>query len=172
MQSAAKNSPTEGPSGPLDAQSRAEVDRALAQYQAHPGPLLQVLHAVQAALGHVPPAAVPVIAASLNLSRAEVHGVITFYHHFRRAPAGRHVVQLCQAEACRSMHCETLTEHVKQRLGLDFHATSSDHRFTLEPVYCLGNCACAPAVMIDGNLHGRVTPASFDALLADLGPTS
>ena len=170
MQAAAKNSPGD-PSGTLDTHARAEVDRALAQYQAQPGPLLQILHAVQASLGYVPPAAVPVIATALNLSRAEVHGVITFYHHFRQAPAGRHTVQLCQAEACRSMHCETLTEHVKQRLGVDFHGTTSDRGFTLEPVYCLGNCACAPAIMIDGNLHGRVTPAAFDALLAELDPT-
>ena len=171
MQSAAKNSPAEGPSGTLDAHARAEIDRVLAHYQDQPGPLLQVLHGVQASLGHVPPAAVPVIAAALNLSRAEVHGVITFYHHFRQRSPGRHVVQLCQAEACRSMHCESLTAHVKQRLGLDFHDTSGDRRFTLEPVYCLGNCACAPAVMIDGNLHGRVTPAAFDALLAELDST-
>jgi len=170
MQAAAKNSPAEGPSSVLDAHARAEIDRALAQYQAQPGPLLQVLHAVQASLGHVPPAAVPVIAEGLNLSRAEVHGVITFYHYFRHSSPGRHTVQLCQAEACRSMHCEALTEHVKQRLGIDFHGTTSDRRVTLEPVYCLGNCACAPAVMIDGDLHGRVTPASFDALLAALDP--
>jgi formate dehydrogenase subunit gamma len=151
----------------LDAHAREQVDLALARYLGHPGPLLQVLHAVQASLGYVPPAAVPVIAEGLNLSRAEVHGVVTFYHHFRQAPGGRHTIQLCQAEACRSMHCETLTEHVKRRLGIDFHGTTADGRFTLEPVYCLGNCACSPAMMIDGDLHGRVTPESFDALLTD-----
>ena|SRR5437868_6920697 len=144
----------------------AQVELALAEHRNAPGPLLQVLHAVQARLGYVPDAAVPVIAESLNLSRAEVHGVVTFYHHFRRTPPGKHIVQLCQAEACRSMHCEALTEHVKRRLGVEFHGTTTDGRFTLEPVYCLGNCACSPAVMIDGELHGRVTPERFDALVA------
>ena len=155
---------------PLNARTREQVDLALARYRGHPGPLLQVLHAVQAALGYVPPAALPLIAEGLNLSRAEVHGVVTFYHHFRNAPAGRHTVQLCQAEACRSMHCELLTEHVKKRLGIDFHGTGADGRFTLEPVYCLGNCACGPALMMDGELHGRVTPESFDALIAGAAP--
>lgn len=159
-------SPATVPQSVLNAHAREQIDLALAHYRSHPGPLLQVLHAVQNSLGYVPAAAVPVIAEGLNLSRAEVHGVITFYHHFRQAPAGRHVVQLCQAEACRSMHCDVLTEHVKRRLGIDFHGTTADGRFTLEPVYCLGNCACSPAMMVDGELHGRVTPDGFDALIA------
>jgi formate dehydrogenase subunit gamma len=151
----------------LDAHAREQIDLALARYHGHPGPLLQVLHAVQAGLGYIPSAAVPLIAAGLNLSRAEVHGVVTFYHHFRGAAPGEHILQICQAEACRSMHCEVLTEHAKRRLGIDFHGTTADGRFTLEPVYCLGNCACGPALMLDGNLHGRVTPEFFDALIAD-----
>jgi formate dehydrogenase subunit gamma len=166
MATAGKNSPD--PSSTLDAATHGAVERALLQYQHQPGPLLQVLHAVQDAIGHVPAAAVPLIAAALNLSRAEVHGVITFYHHFRDRAPGRHILQLCQAEACRSMHCEQLTQHVKRRLQLEFGGTSRDGRLTLEPVYCLGNCACAPAIMLDGNLHGRVTPDSFDALIAAL----
>jgi formate dehydrogenase subunit gamma len=152
----------------LDARAREQVDLALARYRGSPGPLIQVLHAVQDGLGYIPPAAVPVIADVLNLSRAEVHGVVTFYHYFRQAPAGRHLVQLCQAEACRSMHSETLTVHAKQRLGIDFHETTGDGRFTLEPVYCLGNCACSPAMMIDGELHGRVTAERFDSIVEDL----
>ena len=151
----------------LDAHSREQIEQALARYRGHPGPLLQVLHAVQDNLGYVPPAAVPVIANALNLSRADVHGVVTFYHHFRQAPAGRHVVQVCQAEACRANHCETLTAHAKQRLGVEFHGTTPDGKFTLEPVYCLGNCACGPSLMLDGELHGRVTADVFDALIAD-----
>lgn len=151
----------------LSVADREQVELALAQYRNQPGPLLQILHAVQDRLACVPDAAIPVIADALNLSRAEVHGVVTFYHHFRRTPPGRHVVQLCQAEACRSMHCEALTAHVKRQLGVDFHETSADGRFTLEPVYCLGNCACSPTVMIDGELHGRVTPERFDALLVE-----
>ena len=130
------------------------------------GPLLPILHQLQDEFGYVPAQSLPVIAEALRMSRAEVHGVVTFYHHFRRTPPGRHVVQLCQAEACRALHCETLTAYVKRRLGVDFHETTADGRFTLEPVYCLGNCACSPAAMIDGELHGRVTPERFDALLA------
>ncbi|PZN33761.1 MAG: formate dehydrogenase subunit gamma [Proteobacteria bacterium] len=145
---------------------REAVDLAIAQHKDQPGPLLQVLHAVQAQLGYVPPAAVPVIADALNLSRAEVHGVVTFYHFFRQSPPGRHIVQICQAEACRAMHCETLTEHARKRLSIDFHQTTADGAFTLEPVYCLGNCACSPAMMVDGDLYGRVTPEDFDAMVA------
>jgi formate dehydrogenase subunit gamma len=158
------------PRSALDAHSLEQVELALAAQMGQPGPLLQVLHGVQDRLGYVPPAAVPVIAEALNLSRAEVHGVVTFYHHFRQSPPGRHIIQMCQAEACRSMHCDALTLHARQRLGIDFHGTTADGRFTLEPVYCLGNCACGPAVMMDGQLHGRVTPDSFDALLADPSP--
>jgi formate dehydrogenase subunit gamma len=153
----------------LDTQALQQIDQALAQFRGHQGALLQVLHAVQSSLGYVPPASIPLIAESLNLSRAEVHGVVTFYHYFRQARPGRHTIRLCQAEACRSMHCEALTDHVKQQLGVDFHQTTSDGRFTLEPVYCLGNCACAPAMMIDEELHGRVTPDRFDALVAPVG---
>jgi formate dehydrogenase subunit gamma len=149
----------------LDAPQTAAVQHALAQHQARPGPLLEILHAVQAQLGYVPPAAIPVIAAALNLSRAEVHGVVTFYHYFRDRPPGRHVVQLCRAEACQSMGAVQLAAHARQRLGIDFHATSADGRVSLEAVYCFGNCACAPAVMIDGELHGAVTPQRFDELL-------
>jgi formate dehydrogenase subunit gamma len=131
-----------------------------------PGALIEILHAVQAELGFIPAAAVPVLAEELNLSRAEVHGVVTFYHYFRQAPAGRQVLRVCQAESCQSMGAEALTEHVKQRLGVDFHETTADGEFSLEPVYCLGNCACSPAVMKDEEVCGRVTPKRFDELLA------
>jgi formate dehydrogenase subunit gamma len=142
------------------------VHAALAQHQARPGPLLEVLHAVQAELGYVPATAVPVIAEGLNLSRAEIHGVLTFYHYFRQQPAGRRVVQLCRAEACQAMGAAKLAQHVKQRLGIDFHHTSASGEYSLEAVYCFGNCARAPAVCIDGELHGCVTAQRFDALLA------
>ena len=114
----------------------------------------------------MPQPAVALIASELNVSRAEVHGVVTFYHHFRHLPPGRHTLQLCRAEACQSMGGEALAEHAKARLGVDFKQTTPDGRYTLEPVYCLGNCACSPALMIDGELHGRVTPERFDQLLA------
>lgn len=149
----------------LDTHQRESIDAAIAQYASHPGALLQVLHAVQDRLRHVPRGAIPLVADALNLSRAEVHGVVSFYHYFRHAPPGRHVIQLCQAEACRSMHCEQLTEHAKLRLGIDFHQTTADGAWTLEPVYCLGNCSLSPAAMIDGELHGRVTAERFDTLL-------
>jgi formate dehydrogenase subunit gamma len=145
----------------------AVVDAAIAQYASSEGPLLQVLHAVQDSLKHIPTSAIPLIAKALNLSRAEVHGVVTFYHFFRRQPPGKHVVQICQAEACRSMHCDQLTQQAKDLLGIDFHQTTADGRYTLEPVYCLGNCACAPSVMIDGEVHGRVTLDRLPMLLND-----
>lgn len=145
----------------------AVVRRVVADLKERPGPLLEVLHAIQAALGYVPAAAVPLVAEGLNLSRAEVHGVISFYHYFRHTPPGAHLVSVCQAESCQSMGAEALAAHARRRLGIEFHQTTADGRFSLEPVYCLGNCACSPAVMIDGRLHGRVTPERLDALLAD-----
>lgn len=120
------------------------------------GPLLPALHAIQAAFGHIPAAAVPVIAEAFNLSRAEVHGVLTFYHDFRSEPAGRHVVKLCRAEACQAMGAERLVACAEDRLGVACGGTSADGRVTLEPVYCLGLCATAPAAMVDGEVIGRL----------------
>jgi formate dehydrogenase subunit gamma len=152
---------------PLHSDESDTVRRIVADMKDRPGPLIEVLHSVQAALGYVPPAAVPILAEGLNLSRAEVHGVVTFYHFFRDTPPGRHTVSVCRAEACQSMGAEALAEHAKARLGVDFHGTTADGTFSLEPVYCLGNCACSPAAMIDGRLYGRVTPERFDALIAE-----
>jgi len=145
------------------------VGNALARFAHEPGPLLEILHAVQDELGSVPPEAVPLIADGLNLSRAEVHGVISFYHHFRERSPGRHVVQLCRAEACQSMNSRALEEFVRGRLRVDFGETTADGRVTLEAVYCLGNCACAPSMMVDGQLHGRVTPENFGELATESG---
>ncbi len=128
------------------------------------GPLLPILHEIQGEFGYVPQEALPVIAQELNLSRAEVHGVMTFYHDYRDHPAGRHVLKLCRAEACQAMGGDALAERVKQMLGIDFHQTTLDGSVTLEPVYCLGLCACAPAAMFDGEVHGRVD----DELAAEL----
>lgn len=152
---------------PLPAEQERAVRSALDAHRGAPGALLPILHAVQDALGYVPPAAVPVIARDLNLSRAEVHGTVSFYHYFATEPRGRHVVYLCRAEACQSMGARELEHNVKQRLGVDFHGTTADGAFTLEPVYCLGNCACAPSVMVDKTLHGRVDAERFDALLVE-----
>lgn len=146
-----------------DAVAKA-VERALATHAGEPGPLLEILHAVQGDLGCVPAEAVPLIADGLNLSRAEVHGVVTFYHHFRERPAGRTVVQVCRAEACQSMNGGALADAVRQKLGIDFGQTRADGAVSLEAVYCLGNCACAPAMMVGGELRGRVDPARLEDL--------
>jgi formate dehydrogenase subunit gamma len=143
----------------------AGLDRLIALHRDQPGALLPLLHAVQEEFGHIEDAAVPIIAAALNLSRAEVHGVVTFYHDFRRRPAGRHVLRLCRAEACQSMGCERLAEGLSARLGIDFGATTPDGRVTLEAVYCLGNCALAPAAMLDGRVYDRLDEARLDQLL-------
>lgn len=137
--------------------------RIAGQHQGQAGALLPVLHAVQEALGCIPPEAVAGIAETLNLSRAEVHGVITFYPHFRTEPAGKHVLQLCRAEACQAMGAEALADHVRQRLGCDFHQRSGE--LTLEPVYCLGLCAQSPAIMFDGRPYARMSAARLDSLL-------
>ena len=138
---------------------------AIAGEKDKPGALLPILHGIQDRIGHIPPEAVPVIADVLNLSRAEVHGVISFYHYFRQTPPGRHTVQICQAESCQAMGSAKLTAHAKQHLGIDFHQTTVDEEFSLEPVYCLGNCACSPAVMIDDEVYGRVSNGRLEQLL-------
>ncbi len=142
------------------------------RFKHEPGPLLQVLHAVQDCLGHVPTEAVPRIAEALNLSRAEIHGVISFYHYFRQRPVGRHVLQICRAESCQAMGSRTLESHAQESLGIDFHETSADGQFTLLPVYCLGNCACSPSVRIADATFGHVDCAAFDRLIADLSADS
>src|SRR4249920_1033837 len=151
---------------PLDAKSQETVSAIVARLKDLPGALLPVLHAVQEALGYVPSAAVPAIAEGLNLSRAEVHGVISFYHYFRETPPGRHTIHMYRAEACQSMNQPALEAHAKKALGVDFHGTTANGTFSFEPVYRLGNCACSPAIMVDGELYGRVTPERFDAILA------
>lgn len=132
---------------------------------AQPGALLPILHAVQDRFGYVPESAIPVIADTLNLSRAEIHGVISFYHFFRTTPPGQHMLYVCRAEACQAMGSRGLERHIKEKLGVDFHETTADGRFSLEPVYCLGNCACSPNVMVGERVYGRVTPERLDALL-------
>ncbi|HKT71335.1 MAG TPA: formate dehydrogenase subunit gamma [Steroidobacteraceae bacterium] len=155
--------------GTISPEHRETVRHIVAQFIGQPGPLLEVLHAVQNSLGCIPAGAVALIAEGLNLSRAEVHGVVTFYHHFRSQPPGRHTVGLCRAEACQAMGAEALAAHAQRRLGVGFHETTPDRGFSLEPVYCLGNCACSPAAMIDGLLYGRVTPEKLDTLLVERG---
>jgi formate dehydrogenase subunit gamma len=141
------------------------VRQAIASKRSMPGALLPVLHDIQDALGYIPPESVPMIADELNLSRAEVHGVITYYHHFRQHPAGRHVVQICRAEACQARGADALAAHARQALGCDFHQTTPDGAVTLEPVYCLGHCAVGPNIVIGDELHARITPQRFEVLI-------
>jgi formate dehydrogenase subunit gamma len=133
--------------------------------QSLPGALIPMLHALQEEFGYVDDAAVPLLADALNLSRAEVVGVISFYHDFRREPPGRRVLRVCRAEACQSMGSEALVQHLRTRLDIDFGETTDDGAISLEPVYCLGNCALAPAVMLDNRLYGLVSPARADRML-------
>ena len=153
------------PPSSLSQAERSAVLEACARLKALPGALLPVLHAVQEALTFVPKDAVPLIARELNQSIAEVHGVVSFYHYFLQERPGRHVVHLCRAEACQALGSVALEAYAKQKLGVDFHGTTSDGAITLEPVYCLGNCALGPSLMIDQQLHGRVTAERFDALV-------
>lgn len=138
--------------GAIDAATAAR--EVCASFANRPDLLLEILHGVQARLGCVPADAIGAIAGAVNLSRAEVHGVFTFYHDFRDAPAGRHVVKLCRAEACQAVGCESLAAEAEAELGTEFGATSADGRVTLEAVYCLGNCALGPSALIDGKVHG------------------
>ena len=130
-----------------------------------PGASLPILHALQAEFGYVHPDAVPLIADALALSRAEVVGILNFYHDFRQEPAGRHILRVCRAESCQAMGCEALVDHVRHRLGIEMGETTPDGAITLETVYCLGNCALSPAVLLDGDLHGRVSPERADRIL-------
>lgn len=147
-------------------QSEKERVKALAAESAHlPGALLPILNAVQDELGWVPDWTVPIIAETLNLSRADVHGVVSFYHLYRKTPPGKHTLYICCSEACKAMGAADLSSTAKSSLAIDFHETTEDGRFSLEPIYCLGNCACAPAVMVDETLHGRVTREALEKLL-------
>ena len=147
--------------------SSAVVSRIVHELKAKPGALLPVLHAIQDELGHIPEDAVPIIANEMNLTRAEVHGVVTFYHDFRSHPPGRHVVRICQAESCQAAGSEALTAFAKKRMGIEFHQTTADRACTLEPVYCLGNCALSPSVMVDKEVFGRVTEDRFEEILTE-----
>ena len=146
----------------------ALIQQVIDDHKSMPGAMLPTLHAIQDHFGHIPDSAVPLIADSLSCTRADVHGIISFYHHFRTQPAGRNVIQICRAEACQAVGSRQLEAHVKASLKVDYHQTTQDREITLEPVYCLGNCACGPAVQINNDVHGRVTPERFDELADEL----
>jgi formate dehydrogenase subunit gamma len=150
--------------GPWSAERAAQIIR---EHQGIEGPLLPILHALQEEFGYIDQAAEPVIAEELNLTRAEVHGVVTFYHDFRRVPAGRHVLKLCRAEACQAAGGDALVAHAEARLGVALGNTTADGRMTVEPVYCLGLCSVSPSAMIDGRVVARLDAKKLDALLAE-----
>lgn len=154
------------PGAALTAEQRAAVDRAMAAHGARPGALLPILHAIQEELGFIPPDATGLVADGLNISRADVHGVISFYHDFRSTPPGRTVIKLCRAEACQAVGAARLAQDFTARHGVAFGETSTDGGITLEAIYCLGNCALGPSAMVDGELVGRVTIDALDAHLA------
>ena len=145
-----------------------DAERAVSLIHEHqhlPGALLPILHALQEEFGYIDRAAVPLIADALNISKADVHGTISFYHDFRRTPPGRHTLRMCRAESCQSMGCDSLIDHVEKKLGARLGETTADGSITLSPVYCLGNCALSPAVMLDGKPYGRVTPEVAEFLI-------
>ncbi|CUB04478.1 formate dehydrogenase subunit gamma [Marinomonas fungiae] len=138
------------------------------ELKSKPGALLPILHAIQDRFSYIPDEAVSLIAQALKLTRAEVHGVISFYHHFRTHQPGRHVVEICRAEACQSQGARALEAHAKAALGVDYHQTTPDRNITLEPVYCLGNCSCGPSIRVGNDIHADVDAARFDELVESL----
>jgi formate dehydrogenase subunit gamma len=149
---------------PWDAERGTEI---IAEHTHLEGATLVILHALQEAFGYVPEPAIPMVAEALNLSRAEVHGVFTFYHDFRHKPAGKHVLKLCRAEACQAAGGDALAARAEAKLGIAIGHTTADERVTLEPIYCLGLCATAPSAMLDGRLVGRLDEKRLDALIAE-----
>ena len=135
-------------------------------HKAAPGALLPLLHAIQDDVGYIPEESYQPISRALNLSVADVHGVVSFYHHFRTQPPGKHILHICRAESCQAMGADALEAYAKSKLSIDFHETSSDGSNTLEPIYCLGNCALSPAVMLDEKVYGRVSSTRLDELIA------
>jgi formate dehydrogenase subunit gamma len=155
------------PAGRTTAWDPERAARRIAELRHLPGAVLPILHALQAEFGYIHRAAVPLIADALNLSRAEVHGVVSFYHDLRDAPPGVHILKLCRAEACQSLGADALVEAARERLGIGWGETTADGRVTLEPVFCLGLCACAPAAMLDGRVVGRLDKARLASLLEE-----
>ncbi len=149
-------------------QTTQRIEEILTAHKGMEGALLPILHAVQAEFGYVPQEVLPTIAKDLNISRAEVHGVVSFYHDYREKPAGRHVIKLCRAEACQSMGADQVAAHVQKTLGVEWHETTADGAVTLDPIFCLGLCACGPAAMVDGKLIARVDTARMDKIIGAL----
>lgn len=156
-------------SGPFIPWNQEKARKIIEANQRRPGALMPILTGLIRQFGYIDGEIVLVIAEALKLSRAEVHGVIGFYHDFRTTPPGQHILRICRAESCQAVGGRALEAHARERLGVDWHQTTADGRYTLEPVYCLGNCACSPALMIDETLHGRVTPERFNEITGNSG---
>lgn len=153
------------------AQQTEKIQTHIVQHKIMSGALLPLLHAIQDDLGYIPEDAYLPISKALALSVAEVHGVVTFYHHFRTHTAGRHILQICRAESCQAMGSEKLEATIKAKLGIDYHQTTTDGAITLEPIYCLGNCACSPAVMLDDEVYGRMDTQKVAELISEARET-
>jgi len=151
----------------ISTDTHAKIQGLIAQYKVLPGALLPLLHAIQDEIGYVPEESYLSISKALALSVAEVHGVVTFYHHFRSHPAGKHILQICRAESCQAMGSEKLEASIKAKLGIDYHQTTLDGAITLEPIYCLGNCACSPSVMMDDEVYGRMDSSKMAQLISE-----
>lgn len=156
------------PKPPADEVRVGDIANLIAPLQQKPGALLPILHAIQDAYGYIPREAIAVVAKALRQTRAEIHGVVSFYHHFRTQPPGSHVIQVCRAESCQAQGSRALEAHVHQALGIEYHQTTLSEEFSLEPVYCLGNCACGPNIQVGDRIHGRVTPQKFDRVISAL----
>ncbi len=152
----------------ISAAEHSVISTQVERLKRQPGALLPILHGIQEQLGYIPTAATPIIAAALRQTRAEIEGVISFYHHFRTSPPGRHQLQICRAEACQARGANALEQHAQARLGIGYHQTTLDLEYSLEPVYCLGNCACGPSVRVGDEILGKVDPQRFDQLLKQL----
>ena len=151
----------------ISTDTQAKIQGLIAQNKDLPGALLPLLHAIQDDLGYVPEESYLPISKALALSVAEVHGVVTFYHHFRSHPVGKHILQICRAESCQAMGSEKLEASIKAKLGIDYHQTTLDGAITLEPIYCLGNCACSPSVMMDDEVYGRMDSQKMAELISE-----
>ena len=149
----------------LSENQKVSIEKHVKAFLDKPGALLPLMHAIQDDLGYVPEDAYPIISKAYNLSVAEIHGFVTFYHHFRTHPSGKNILQVCRAESCQAMGSEDIETYCKEKLGIDYHQTTEDGSITLEPVYCLGNCACSPAVMINDKVVGRLTTDKIDNII-------
>jgi formate dehydrogenase subunit gamma len=152
----------------ISAEDLTTINTLVERLKQQPGALLPILHGIQEQLGYIPSAATPIIASALMQTRAEIEGVISFYHHFRATRPGRKQLQICRAEACQARGSRELEKHVQVRLGIGYHQTTADQEYSLEPVYCLGNCACGPSVRVGHEIIGKVNPQRFDQLLEQL----